>query len=137
MYFINREFAEIENMKINKIYDEMLTIAKKLDIKVRNDKGRFRTGFATVNDTRTILINSGATMETKASYLAKALSGFDFQDLAITEAVQRYITDETNIEQKIDFNADFNIDLTSSPEIIEHETEASNNRSDRSRSRRA
>ncbi len=99
-------------MKIKDIFKELQNIAKALDIKVRNDKGRFRTGFAVVNDTRTILINSAMPIETKASYLARAINQLDIEkDIEISLPVKLYIEEEIATHQKPDED-DFKIDLT-------------------------
>lgn len=95
-------------MKLQKIFDEMLKAAKESGIRIKNDKGKFRTGFALVNDTRTILINSGAPIETKASYLAKALTNFSFRAENLKPEVIEYIDSERDKLEE----AAFRIDLT-------------------------
>ncbi len=113
-------------MKIKDIFKELQNLAKALDIKIRNDKGRFRTGFAVVNDKRTILINSSAPIETKASYLARAIHQLEIQhNIELPLPVKLYIEEEiatvTNTSE-----SDFKIDLTDNLDTSDERNQRNN-----------
>lgn len=96
-------------MKIKDIFSELIDLAKRLNVKIITDKGKFRTGYAVVNNSNTILINSGVPIETKASYLAKALNELiDVNDCQIPMPVKLFLDEEAvnQKEQKV------SIDLT-------------------------
>ncbi len=91
-------------MKIKDIYNELETTANNLGIKIHKDIGRFKTGFALVNDKKTVLINKTTSLETRAVSLARALVTIGLDDVYLKPAVRQYIEDETNGEEiKIDF----------------------------------
>lgn len=90
-------------MKIKDIYNELETTASKLGIKIYKDIGRFKTGFALVNNNQTVLINKTTPLETRALLLAKALVEIGMDDIYLKPAVRQYIENEvTNEDLRID-----------------------------------
>lgn len=90
-------------MKIKDIYNELETTANNLGIKIHKDIGRFKTGFALVNDNRTVLINKTTPLETRAVSLARALLQVGLDDVYLKPAVRQYIEDEVGSDElKID-----------------------------------
>jgi len=98
-------------MKIKDIYNELETTANNLGIKIHKDTGRFKTGFALVNDNQTVLINKTTPLETRAVSLARALMQIGLDDVYLKPAVRQYI--ENEVEEN-----DLKIDLEITAPIL-------------------
>ncbi len=87
-------------MKLKQIYDEMLELAKNLDIPIQNGAGNFRGGDCVVNDKKVIVLNKSVPLESKAKALAKCLSKCDIDKVFVKPAIRDFIEKEKTSEGK-------------------------------------
>ncbi|MCX6155414.1 MAG: hypothetical protein NT007_14770 [Candidatus Kapabacteria bacterium] len=88
-------------MKINDIYDELADIAKTIGITVRRENGNFKSGFCVVNEQKLILFNRNATVELRASVLARCLSTQSIEKMYLKPVIREYIEKEVASAENI------------------------------------
>lgn len=82
-------------MKIKQIYEELNNLAKDLDIKIRKENGRFRSGWCVVNENKLIIVNKATPAETIAVIIARCIAAHDdIDNLFIKPAVREFIENE-------------------------------------------
>ncbi len=81
-------------MKADKLFDELLALAKSLGYSVRRESGTFRGGACVVHEQRVILINRSMPIEAAAVILARALARFVPEDQFMKPAVRDIIDRE-------------------------------------------
>ena len=94
-------------MKLNAMYEELLELAKSLDINVRKEKGNFRSGYCIVNDKEVLIINKGTPLESLTSIMAQGLAKHT-ENIHIKPAVREFI--EKEIKNYADKNS-FNLEI--------------------------
>lgn len=94
-------------MKLNDMYEELLELAKNLDISIRKEKGNFRSGYCVVNDREVLLINKSTPVETLNTIIAQGLARHS-QNIHIKPAVREFI--EREIKNYADKNS-FNLEI--------------------------
>lgn len=92
-------------MKITEIYEELVEIAKKLNITVRKENGKFKSGFCVVDDDKYIVVNRSTPIESTTAIIARTLLEQDIKDVYIKPAVREYIEKQKDLYiQESDFN---------------------------------
>lgn len=99
-------------MKTKEIYQELQNLAKEVGLQVRRGSGRFYSAGCTVNNENLIVLNSMATVDTRAGILARHLINFDLDDHFIKPAVREFIEnsidkapeEKTEFELKVDYD---------------------------------
>jgi tmRNA-binding protein len=89
------------------MYEELLELAKNLDISIRKEKGNFRSGYCVVNDREVLLINKSTPVETLNTIIAQGLARHS-QNIHIKPAVREFI--EREIKNYADKNS-FNLEI--------------------------
>lgn len=81
-------------MKADKLFEELMGLAKSLGYSVRRESGTFRGGACVVHEQRVILINRSMPIEAAAVILARALARFVPEDQFMKPAVRDIIDRE-------------------------------------------
>jgi len=99
-------------MKVNDIFTEMLEIAKRAGINVRNDKGRFQSNWCILNEQKLIIFNKSTPIDIKASVLARCLKDQNIDGIYIKPVVREFIEKEIpvrNIDNMAEIKPDNNL----------------------------
>jgi len=81
-------------MKKEKIFDHLNELAKRLDIKVRVEKGDFAGGYCTKDEEPVIVINKRHMLDKRINVLAREVATFDLQGIDIPPPVLKIIESE-------------------------------------------
>lgn len=74
----------------------MVDIAKRGGIRIRNENGRFNSGYCMLHEEKILLFNRNTTLETKSSVLARCLIDHDVEGIYIKPAIREFIEKEKN-----------------------------------------
>jgi type II secretory ATPase GspE/PulE/Tfp pilus assembly ATPase PilB-like protein len=96
-------------MKLNTLHEELIELAKSLNINVRKEKGNFRSGYCIVNDKEVLIINKSTPLESLNSIIAQGMAKHT-QDIHIKPAVREFIerelknyADKNSIDLEIEY----------------------------------
>lgn len=81
-------------MKKEKIFDHLMDLAGKLDIKVRIEKGDFAGGYCTKEEERVIVLNKRHLIDKRINILAREIAVFDLQGVDVPPPVLAIIESE-------------------------------------------
>lgn len=96
-------------MKLKDIFEELRYIAKRADIRIRHENGRFNSGYCILNNRKLILFNRTTPLETKTAVLARSLLNEDLEGIYIKPAIRDFIEKEKeNVKEDTD---QFKMDL--------------------------
>lgn len=91
-------------MKIDKIYEELQELAKRAGIDIRRSAGRFKSGYAVLEDRKIIVFNRTAAMETKCAVISRCLLQNGIEGYYVKPAVREFIENEKeNLKNNPDF----------------------------------
>jgi hypothetical protein len=82
-----------DDMKADKILDELINLAKSMDYDVRRESGTFKGGACVVHDRRLILINRSMPLEAASVILARALAKIGVTDDSFLKPAVRDLLD--------------------------------------------
>ncbi|MCB0833726.1 MAG: hypothetical protein KDC45_09705 [Bacteroidetes bacterium] len=89
-------------MKKEKILTELESVAEKLDIKVRHEKGDFAGGYCTKDEENLILLNKRHMIDRKINVLARELAKCDLAGMEISKPVLGIIESERKRASQIE-----------------------------------
>ncbi len=97
-------------MKQKEIYNELIETAEKFGLKVRQEKGYFKSGWAEKEGEKYLVLNKNNPLEALLSVLVKCLSEQPLEKIYIKPAVREYVEKqrarlqaEENIEIEVDY----------------------------------
>lgn len=82
-------------MKPQEMLDALKSVATKLEVKVRFERGQFSGGFCVLQDRNLVIINGKLPIEAKAAILARSLGEFDVSSVDMKDVVRDYIDEES------------------------------------------
>ncbi len=83
-------------MKLNLILEEMMQIAENIGVKVRKEKGKFKSASCEIKSQKLIVLNRSTSLETMSSALAVGLAQYPIDDLYIKPVVRDYIEEQVS-----------------------------------------
>lgn len=86
-------------MKLETIYQELVSIAQKHNITVRKEAGTFRGGHCTLNEQHLIVVNKSMPLESVATIVARSLASLNLDGEFMKPAVRNYIERERRTAQ--------------------------------------
>lgn len=97
-------------MKQKELYAELIDTAGKLGIKVRQEKGFFKSGLAEKDGEKIIVLNKSTPIESLLSVLVRCLLTQDIEDVYVKPVVRDYLDiekerlkDEPDVEIFVDY----------------------------------
>ena len=78
-------------MNKKKLYAEFELLAKKLNLKIINDRGSFVGGICMIKDEKVIVVNKMKPLEQRLKVLASSFLSYDLDDIYMVPALRAYI----------------------------------------------
>lgn len=85
-------------MNTNKIFEYLLELAERMEIRIVKGKGDFNGGECRVGDDKVIVINKIKPIEYQSKTIMEGLANYGLSDHYLIPAVRLYIEDKLNIE---------------------------------------
>lgn len=85
-------------MNINKIFEYLLELAERMEIRIVKGKGDFNGGGCRVKEDKVIVINKIKPIEYQSKVIAEGLANHGLSDHYLIPAVRSYIEDNLNIK---------------------------------------
>jgi hypothetical protein len=87
---VRNKFNEPSQMD-KQMLDDLIELALKLNIKVRIERGNFRSGYCEKHDERMIIVNSRLQVPERLVFIGKVLMDFELEDVWIIPRVREFL----------------------------------------------
>ncbi|MEE9571861.1 MAG: hypothetical protein V3W20_02300 [Candidatus Neomarinimicrobiota bacterium] len=85
-------------MNTNNIFEYLLELAERMEIRIVKAKGDFNGGGCRVGDDKVIVINKIKPIEHQSKIIAEGLANYGLSNHYLIPAVRSFIEDKLNIE---------------------------------------
>lgn len=75
-------------MRVDRLLEELLQVARRCGVRVRRERGRFRGGYCVIGQERLIVLNRALPPEQMLLVLAEALNYFPLEGIPMKPAVR-------------------------------------------------